>query len=107
MKIRQPARTFSVFYSVSYDPITLEYNQDTDGETLKYMDDIVKWKVIRKNQLTNVPFLYFFLRHVCYRPSCGLLRWLRDLMATVSIHLLGNLYMAHQNHPHPNRLLTW
>ena len=32
-------------FSVSYDPITLEYNQDNDGETLKYMDDIVKWKV--------------------------------------------------------------
>ena len=31
--------------SVSYDPITLEYNQDAEGETLKYMDDIVKWKV--------------------------------------------------------------
>ncbi len=35
----------SLFCSVSYDPITLEYNQDTEGETLKYMDDIVKWKV--------------------------------------------------------------
>ena len=34
--------------SVSYDPITLEYNQDADGETLKYMDDIVKWKVRQK-----------------------------------------------------------
>ncbi len=33
---------------MSYDPITLEYNQDTDGETLKYMDDIVKWKVRQK-----------------------------------------------------------
>ncbi len=47
----------SLFCSVSYDPITLEYNQDTEGETLKYMDDIVKWKV-RQAHGGNATFFY-------------------------------------------------
>ncbi len=45
LELHHPSRNVTIFGSVSYDPITLEYNQDTDGETLKYMDDIVKWKV--------------------------------------------------------------
>jgi hypothetical protein len=48
----------SLFCSVSYDPITLEYNQDTEGETLKYMDDIVKWKVRQAHGSTQCYFFY-------------------------------------------------
>jgi hypothetical protein len=74
------------FFSVSYDPITLEYNQDAEGETLRYMDDIVKWKV----RHTHAPPTSFHL-NVCCRPSYDLLRWRSDLPATASILSLVSL----------------
>ena len=64
--IVQSVRSLTTFFSVSYDPITLEYNQDTEGETLKYMDDIVKWKVGQQHGLISFPsrlidFIYTFI----------------------------------------------
>jgi hypothetical protein len=64
--IVQRVRSLTTFCSVSYDPITLEYNQDTEGETLKYMDDIVKWKVGQHLALFSFPsrlidFIYTFI----------------------------------------------
>ena len=64
----QPCSTFDIFFSVSYDPITLEYNQDTEGETLRYMDDIVKWKVRQTHALSS---LLRLPRHFIYTLGAG------------------------------------
>ena len=89
-------------FSVSYHPITLEYNHDNDGETLKYMDDIVKWKVEEQ-------FYSFEIKSSPppFRRSCGLSRWRNVLTETASILSLGSLCRVLRNHLLPNRPPTW